>query len=121
MRENVMEKMFANLQRIGRALMLPIMVLPAAALLLRFGAPDVLDIPFVTRAGGAVFDNLALIFSIGIAVGLTKDSNGAAGLAGCIGYLILTTALTAIDATLNMSVFAGIISGIDEIKGEIKR
>ena len=38
-----------------------------------------------------------------------------------IGYLILTTALTAIDATLNMSVFAGIISGIDEIKGEIKR
>ena len=113
MRENVMEKMFANLQRIGRALMLPIAVLPAAALLLRFGAPDVLDIPFVTRAGGAVFDNLALLFSIGIAVGLAKDSNGAAGLAGCIGYLILTTALTAIDATLNMSVFAGIISGIE--------
>ena len=56
MRENVMGKLFANLQRIGRALMLPIMVLPAAALLLRFGAPDVLDIPFVTRAGGAVFD-----------------------------------------------------------------
>ena len=78
-----MGKLFANLQRIGRALMLPIMVLPAAALLLRFGAPDVLDIPFVTRAGGAVFDNLALLFSIGIAVGLAKDSNGAAGLAAC--------------------------------------
>ena len=78
-----------------------------------FGAPDVLDIPFVTRAGGAVFDTLALLFSIGIAVGLAKDSNGAAGLAGCIGYLILTTARTAIDATLNMSVFAGIISGIE--------
>ena len=46
-------------------------------------------------------------------MGLAKDSNGAAGLAGCIGYLILTTALTAIDATLNMSVFAGIISGIE--------
>ncbi len=48
MRDNVMGKLFANLQRIGRALMLPIAVLPAAALLLRFGAPDVLDIPFVT-------------------------------------------------------------------------
>ena len=48
-----------------------------------FGAPDVLDIPFVTRAGGAVFDNLALLLSIGIAVGLAKDSNGAAGLAAC--------------------------------------
>ena len=75
--------MFAKAQRFGKSFMLPIAVLPAAALLLRFGAPDVLDIPFVTRAGGAVFDNLALLFSIGIAVGLAKDSNGAAGLAAC--------------------------------------
>lgn len=81
---------FAKLQSIGKALMLPIAVLPAAALLLRFGAPDLLNIPFITKAGGAVFDNLALIFAIGIAVGLAKDNNGASGLAGAIGYLVLT-------------------------------
>lgn len=104
---------FEKLQSIGKALMLPIAVLPAAALLLRLGAPDVLDIPFITKAGGAVFDNLALIFAIGIGVGLAKDNNGAAGLAGGIGYLILTAGLKAIDKDLNMSVLAGIISGIE--------
>ena len=92
-----MNNWFGKLQSIGKALMLPIAVLPAAALLLRFGAPDVLNIPFITKAGGAVFDNLALIFAIGIAVGLAKDNNGASGLAGGIGYLILTAGLKAID------------------------
>lgn len=104
---------FEKLQSIGKALMLPIAVLPAAALLLRLGAPDVLNIPFITKAGGAVFDNLALIFAIGIGVGLAKDNNGAAGLAGGIGYMILTAGLKAIDKDLNMSVLAGIISGIE--------
>ena len=104
---------FEKLQSIGKALMLPIAVLPAAALLLRLGAPDVLDIPFITKAGGAIFDNVALIFAIGIGVGLAKDNNGAAGLAGGIGYLILTAGLKAIDKDLNMSVLAGIISGIE--------
>ena len=108
-----MNNWFGKLQSIGKALMLPIAVLPAAALLLRFGAPDVLNIPFITKAGGAVFDNLALIFAIGIAVGLAKDNNGASGLAGGIGYLILTAGLKAIDKDLNMSVLAGIISGIE--------
>ncbi len=45
---------FGKLQKIGKALMLPVAVLPAAALLLRFGAPDVLDIPFVMKAGAAI-------------------------------------------------------------------
>lgn len=104
---------FEKLQSIGKALMLPIAVLPAAALLLRLGAPDVLNIPFVTKAGGAIFDNLALIFSIGIGVGLAKDNNGAAGLAGAVGYLVLTSGLKAINADLNMSVLAGILSGLE--------
>ena len=104
---------FEKLQSIGKALMLPIAVLPAAALLLRLGAPDVLNIPFVTKAGGAIFDNLALIFAIGIGVGLAKDNNGAAGLAGAIGYLVLTSGLKAINPDLNMSVLAGILSGIE--------
>ena len=108
-----MNNWFGKLQSIGKALMLPIAVLPAAALLLRFGAPDVLNIPFITKAGGAVFDNLALIFAIGIAVGFAKDNNGASGLAGGIGYLILTAGLKAIDKDPNMSVLAGIISGIE--------
>ena len=104
---------FEKLQSIGKALMLPIAVLPAAALLLRLGAPDVLNIPFVTKAGGAIFDNLALIFSIGIGVGLAKDNNGAAGLAGAVGYLVLTSGLKAINPDLNMSVLAGILSGLE--------
>jgi len=104
---------FSKLQSIGKALMLPIAVLPAAALLLRFGAPDLLNIPFIEKAGAAVFGNLALLFAIGIAVGLAKDNNGAAGLAGAIGYLILTEGLKAINPELNMSVLAGIISGIE--------
>lgn len=108
-----MSNWFGKLQNIGKALMLPIAVLPAAALLLRLGAPDVFDIPFITKAGGAIFDNLALIFAIGIGAGLAKDNNGTAGLAGAIGYLILTTALKTIDETLNMSVLAGIVSGIE--------
>lgn len=51
-------------QRLGRALQLPIAVLPVAALLLRFGQPDLLNVPFIAQAGGAIFDNLALIFAI---------------------------------------------------------
>ena len=85
MEGTVMGNWFAGLQSIGKALMLPIAVLPAAALLLRFGAQDLLNIPFVEKAGAAVFGNLALLFAIGIAVGLAKDNNGAAGLAGAVG------------------------------------
>jgi len=79
-----------SLQPLGRALMLPIAVLPIAGLLLRLGQPDLLDIPFVSAAGGAIFDNLGLLFAIGIGVGLAKDNNGAAGLAGAVCYLVAT-------------------------------
>lgn len=103
---------FKSVQKIGKALMLPVAVLPAAALLLRFGAPDVLDIPFIMKAGAAIFDNLALLFAIGIAVGFSHDNGGAAGLAGAVGYFVLTNALKTINADLNMSVLAGIISGL---------
>src|SRR5205085_5183716 len=78
------------LQPLGRALMLPIAVLPIAGLLLRLGQADLLDVPFVSAAGGAIFDNLGLLFAIGIGVGLAKDNNGAAGLAGAVCFLIAT-------------------------------
>ncbi len=76
------------LQSLGRALMLPIAVLPAAGLLLRLGQPDLLDIAFVAAAGDAIFANLGLLFAAGVAVGLARDNNGAAGLAGVVCFLI---------------------------------
>ncbi len=78
----------SSLQPLGRALMLPIAVLPVAGLLLRLGQPDLLDIAFVSAAGQAIFSNLGLLFAVGVAVGLARDNNGAAGLAGVVGYLI---------------------------------
>lgn len=104
--------MLGFLQRIGKALMLPIAILPVAGLLLRFGQKDLLNIPFIAQAGGAIFDNLALLFAIGVAVGLAKDNNGAAGLAGAIGYFVLTKGAGAINETINMSVLGGILSGV---------
>lgn len=104
--------LLAKMQRLGGTLMLPIAVLPVAGLLLRLGQPDVFDIPLMAQAGGAVFANLALLFSIGVAVGLAKDNNGTAALAGTIGYLVLTSVLTTIDKSLNMGVLAGILTGV---------
>ena len=79
----------AKLQKLGKALMLPIAVLPIAGILLRIGQPDVLNMPFIASAGGAIFDNLPILFAIGVAVGLAKNDDGAAGLAGVVGYFIL--------------------------------
>jgi N-acetylglucosamine PTS system EIICBA or EIICB component len=104
--------MLGFLQRIGKALMLPIAVLPAAGLLLRFGQKDLLDIPFIAAGGEAIFSNLALLFAIGVAVGLAKDGNGAAALAGAVGYFVLTKGTAAINEDINMAVLGGIISGV---------
>src|SRR3954447_1748166 len=78
------------LQPLGRALMLPIAVLPVAGLLLRLGQPDLLDIAAIAAAGNAVFSNLGLLFAIGVAVGLARENHGAAGLASVVGYLVAT-------------------------------
>ena len=86
-----MRKMLETLQPLGRALMLPIAVLPIAGLLLRIGQPDLLDIMFISAAGAAIFDNLGILFAIGVAVGFARDGNGAAALAGVVCYLITTT------------------------------
>jgi len=107
-----MKGSFGKVQKLGKALMLPVAVLPAAGLLLRLGAPDVFNIPFIMKAGEAVFANLALLFAIGVAVGLAFDNAGAAGLAGAVGYLVLTNAVVTINPDINMSVLAGIISGV---------
>ncbi len=87
------------LQPLGRALMLPIAVLPVAGLLLRLGQPDLLNIDFVASAGAAIFANLGLLFAIGVAVGFAKDGNGAAGLAGVVCFLVATKGAGALIAT----------------------
>lgn len=86
-----MRKILETLQPLGRALMLPIAVLPIAGLLLRIGQPDLLDIAFISAAGGAIFENLGILFAIGVAVGFARDGNGAAALAGVVCYLVTTT------------------------------
>ena len=101
----------AGLVQLGRALMLPIAVLPIAGLLLRLGQPDLLNIAFLSEAGGAVFNNLPVIFAIGVAIGFAHENHGAAALAAFMGYIILTAALKALDKTIDMGVLGGIIAG----------
>jgi PTS system N-acetylglucosamine-specific IIC component len=99
------------LQPLGRALMLPIAVLPVAALLLRVGQTDLLGAPGLAAAthglsltiantfgaaGGAIFGSLGLIFAIGVAVGLARENHGAAGLAGVVCYVIATKGVDAL-------------------------
>lgn len=110
-------KIFAYCQKIGKALMLPIAVLPAAGLLLRLGQTDLLNIEMVVAAGDAVFKNLPIIFAMGIATGISKDGDGAATLAGAISYFVLTNAMKTIDETIDMSVFGGVVAGI--VSGEL--
>jgi PTS system N-acetylglucosamine-specific IIC component len=83
-------KSISGLQQLGRALMLPIAVLPLAGILLRIGQPDVLNAPFVAAAGDAVFSNLGLLFAVGVAVGFARENHGAAGLAGLVCFLVAT-------------------------------
>ena len=84
----LMRSILGWLQPLGGALLLPIAMLPIAGLLLRLGQPDLFNVPFVSAAGDAIFSNLGLIFAIGVAFGLAKDNNGAAGLAGAVCFLV---------------------------------
>ncbi|ANE46632.1 PTS sugar transporter [Paenibacillus swuensis] len=128
--------MLALLQKIGKALMLPVATLPAASLLLRFGNIDYVKdfnmgdsvggflnqyiAPFLAAGGGAIFDNLPLIFAVGVAIGLAGDA--VAALAAVIAHLVLVQVLLKVpvafadfvgkDAKLNMGVLGGIIAGM---------
>ncbi|MCD2322792.1 N-acetylglucosamine-specific PTS transporter subunit IIBC [Sphingomonas sp. IC-56] len=102
-----MKSILELLQPLGRALMLPIAVLPVAGLLLRLGQPDLLDIAFLSAAGDALFSHLGLLFAIGVATGYAKDGNGAAPLAGIVCFLVATE-----SAKVLMSVPADIGGGL---------
>ncbi|HUX71245.1 MAG TPA: PTS transporter subunit EIIC [Cellulomonadaceae bacterium] len=130
----------AQLQRVGRSLMLPIASLPAAALLLRLGQPDMLGkdglagawgswlLPVADvlgAAGNALFANLPLLFALGVAVGYARKSDGSTGLAALIGYLVfkgVSDALSpyvlgkpaagATQELINYGVLGGIVIGL---------
>ncbi|GLZ36092.1 PTS sugar transporter subunit IIA [Lentzea sp. NBRC 105346] len=99
-------KGLATLQRFGRSLMLPIAVLPAAGLLLRFGQDDILGkdglgwnkvAAVIGAAGDALFANLPLLFAVGIAVGFARRGDGSTGLAAVVGYTVLTSVFKAMS------------------------
>ncbi|MGW6510315.1 PTS transporter subunit EIIC [Streptomyces niveus] len=130
------------MQRIGRSLMLPVAVLPAGALLVRLGNPDMLgreSFPtFITKiagymaaGGGAILDNMPLLFAVGIAIGFAKKSDGSTALAAVTGYLVFQKVLATFtdgnlpqvasvvdgkivmsDAAVNAGVLGGVVMGI---------
>lgn len=147
------DKIFGVLQRVGRSFMLPIALLPVAGLLLGIGSsftnPTTLEtykltniiseggilytiLNIMSKTGGVVFDNLPLIFAIGVAIGMAKKEKEVAALSGAISYLIMNTAISTLIAanggvealaanttasvlgitTLQMGVFGGIVVGL---------
>ena len=104
-----MRSVVEMLQPIGRALMLPIAVLPVAGLLLRLGQSDLLDIGLLAAAGDALFANLGLLFAIGVACGIARDGNGAACLAGVVCYLVVRN-----GGPVFLTVPAEVTRGFDE-------
>ncbi|GHE28131.1 PTS transporter subunit EIIC [Streptomyces capitiformicae] len=132
----------AVLQRIGRSLMLPVAVLPAAALLVRLGNTDMLGresfpefitkfASFMAAGGGAILDNMPLLFAVGIAIGFAKKSDGSTALAAVVGYLVFQKVLATftdpnlpqeatvvdgkvvmVDKAVNAGVLGGVVMGI---------
>ncbi len=146
-------KIFGVLQRVGRSFMLPIALLPVAGLLLGIGSsftnPTTLEtygltniikeggllytvLDIMAKTGSVVFDNLALLFAMGVAIGMAKKEKEVAALSGAIAYLIMNSAISTLIAwrggveampqnstttslgitTLQMGVFGGIIVGL---------
>jgi N-acetylglucosamine PTS system EIICBA or EIICB component len=127
---------FAQLQRLGKSLMLPIAVLPAAGILLRLGQPDLLGRigapvigPFfkaMSAAGDALFTNLPMLFAVGVAIGFARKADGSTALAAVVGYLVVQAVFKTMSpivlagevdksgdqAQINYSVFAGIVVGL---------
>ncbi|MFE3321286.1 PTS transporter subunit EIIC [Nocardia sp. NPDC059195] len=127
-------KVFAGLQRLGRSLMLPIAVLPAAGILLRVGQDDLLGrfsalestASVISAAGQAVFTWLPLIFAVGIAIGWAKKADGSTALAAVVGYMVIDGVFKAMSpivlegktdpkgaqALINYGVLGGIVMGL---------
>ncbi|MFJ8753335.1 PTS transporter subunit EIIC [Streptomyces sp. NPDC102441] len=109
------------MQRIGRSLMLPVAVLPAGALLVRLGNPDMLgrdSFPdfivkiagFMAAGGNAILDNMPLLFAVGIAIGFAKKSDGSTALAAVTGYLVFKNVLATFTDS-NLPKVASVVDG----------
>ncbi len=94
--------MFSYLQKIGKALMVPVAVLPAAAILLGLGyfidptgwGGNSALAAFLIKSGAAIIDQMPILFAVGVAFGMSKDKNGSAALTGLVGFLVITTLLS---------------------------
>lgn len=94
--------MMKYLQRLGKSLMLPVAALPVASILMGIGywidpsgwGANNVAAAFLLKAGGALVDNMAILFAIGVAVGMSDDNDGTAGLAGLVSWLMITTLLS---------------------------
>lgn len=94
--------MMKYLQRLGKSLMLPVAALPVAAILMGIGywidptgwGANSMFSAILLKAGGALIDNMSWLFAVGVAVGMSKDNDGTAGLAGLVSFLTLTTILS---------------------------
>ncbi|SUX30416.1 PTS glucose transporter subunit IIBC [Chromobacterium vaccinii] len=112
---------FANLQKVGKSLMLPVAVLPVAGLLLGIGATDfhtqnavlLAILSLMKHSGDVIFGNLPLIFAVGVALGFTEN-DGVAAIAAVIGHLVTTVTL-GVMATL-MGVKTAMIMGLPSIQ-----
>ncbi|MFE6169481.1 N-acetylglucosamine-specific PTS transporter subunit IIBC [Viridibacillus arvi] len=127
--------MMKYLQRLGRSLMLPVAVLPAAAILMGigywidpdgWGSGNVLA-AFLIKAGSSIIDNMSYLFAVGVALGMSKNKDGSAALSGLVAFLVVTTLLSTGTVSMLLSTdvanvnpafikienqFIGIISGI---------
>ena len=94
--------MFSYLQKIGKALMVPVAVLPAAAVLMGIGywidpvgwGANSAIAALLIKAGAAIIDNMPILFAVGVSYGMSKDKNGAAALAGLVGFQVIITLLS---------------------------
>lgn len=129
--------MKAYMQRMGRSLMLPVATLPVAALFMGigywidpsgWGGNNILA-AFLIKAGGTILDNLGILFAVGLALGMSKDKDGASALAGLVAFLTPITLVNSASVALftkvdvekvnvafgainNKNVFIGILAGL---------
>ncbi|MDS9470701.1 N-acetylglucosamine-specific PTS transporter subunit IIBC [Sporosarcina pasteurii] len=127
--------MMKYLQNLGRSLMLPVAVLPAAAILMGigywidpsgWGSGNVLA-AFLIKAGGSIIDHMSILFAVGVALGMSKDKDGSAALSGLVAFLVVTTLLSTDTVAMLLSIdaeavnpafekianqFIGIVSGL---------
>lgn len=101
-----------SLQRLGYALLLPVSILPLAALLHRLGQPDVLDLAVLSLAGQALFSQMPLIYAVAIAFGLSRQGQGAQALAGAVNFLLLGSALNTLVPGLHADMICGLLAGL---------